>query len=52
ILSITCDNAANNNMMINRLGNHIPTFGGATSHTRCFLHIVNLVAKSFIHQFD
>ncbi|KAF8550526.1 hypothetical protein OG21DRAFT_397980 [Imleria badia] len=38
--------------MVNKLSDRIPSFGGATSHTWCFLHVVNLVAKSFIHQFD
>jgi hypothetical protein len=29
-----------------------PTFAGFVSHTCCFLHVVNLIAKSLIHQFD
>ena len=29
-----------------------PTFAGFASHTCCFLHVVNLIAKSLIHQFD
>ena len=32
--------------------NNILTFGSATGHTWCFLHVVNLVAKLLIHQFD
>ncbi|KAG1843067.1 hypothetical protein C8R48DRAFT_557081, partial [Suillus tomentosus] len=52
ILSVTCDNASNNNVMVENLAAEVPAFGGAASHTRCFLHMVNLVAKSLIHEFD
>ena len=38
--------------MIEELGYRLSTFGGAASRTRCFLHVVNLVAKSLIQQFD
>jgi hypothetical protein len=52
MLGATCDNASNNDAMIDELAELIPTFGGAPSWTRCFLHVVNLVAKSLIWQFD
>ena len=52
ILSVTCDNAPNNDAMIEELQELIPEFAGSVSHTRCFLHIVNLVAKSLIRQLD
>ena len=52
ILSITCDNASNNDAMIDELGEIIPTFPGEPNRTRCFAHIINLVAKSVIKQFD
>ncbi|KAG1872023.1 hypothetical protein C8R48DRAFT_595815, partial [Suillus tomentosus] len=52
LLSITCDNVSNNNVMIDDLEALVPIFGGSMSHTRCFLHMVNLVAKSLIHEFD
>ena len=52
ILSVTCDNTSNNNVMVENLAAEVPAFGGATSHTRCFLHTVNLVAKSLIREFD
>ena len=37
--------------MIAELAKILPKFS-EVSHTRCFLHIVNLVAKSIIKQFD
>lgn len=49
---MTCDNASNNDAMIQELGRVVPSFAGFAGHTRCFLHIVNLVAKSLIRQFD
>ncbi|KAF9219072.1 hypothetical protein BS17DRAFT_718782, partial [Gyrodon lividus] len=48
ILSITCDNASNNNTMVAELTVLKPAFGGSSSHTQCFLHIINLIAKSLI----
>jgi hypothetical protein len=47
-----CDNASNNDSMIKHLANLVPEFAGAPSQTRCFLHIINLVAKSLIRLFD
>ena len=38
--------------MINELSRLVPKFPGATNQTRCFLHILNLVVKSVIKQFD
>lgn len=38
--------------MVRELSDKVPAFGGVTSHTRCFLHTVNLVAKSLIREFD
>jgi hypothetical protein len=52
ILAVTCDNASNNDVMIKELAEFVPGFEGEVGHTRCFLHVVNLVAKSLIHQFD
>ncbi|KAI6002355.1 hypothetical protein F5J12DRAFT_702885, partial [Pisolithus orientalis] len=52
ILGMTCDNATNNDMMVNKLSNLIPDFGSPASHTHCFLHIVNLIAKSLTCHFD
>lgn len=52
ILSVTCDNAASNNMMVHELEILVDGFTGPTFHMCCFLHVVNLVAKSLICQFD
>jgi hypothetical protein len=38
--------------MIEHLANLIETFPGAANQTRCFMHILNLVAKSVLHQFE
>lgn len=38
--------------MIEEMSDLIPTLTGAANHTHCFLHVVNLVAKSLIQQFD
>ncbi|KAG2031558.1 hypothetical protein BDR03DRAFT_875694, partial [Suillus americanus] len=52
ILSITADNASSNDTMITKLADMVGHFGGKTARTRCFLHIVNLVAKSLLKQFN
>jgi hypothetical protein len=38
--------------MINELADRVAHFSGKNSQTCCFLHIVNLVAKSLIREFD
>jgi hypothetical protein len=52
ILSVTCDNASNNDKMIDELEDIVEEFSGSINHTRCFLHIINLVVKSVLRQFD
>lgn len=52
ILSIMADNASSNDTLTTELADLIAHFRGPTSRTRCFLHIINLVAKSLIKQFD
>lgn len=52
ILSITCDNASNNDKMIEHLSTLVDDFPGAANQTRCFSHVLNLVAKSILRQFD
>jgi hypothetical protein len=38
--------------MMLHLARLLPDFAGEANRTRCFLHIVNLVAKTLIKQFD
>jgi hypothetical protein len=52
ILGVTCDNASPNDVMIDELETIIEEFGGDADRIRCFLHIVNLVARSMLKQFD
>jgi hypothetical protein len=52
MLSLTADNAAANDTMTMHLETLVPSFSGAPTCTRCFLHIINLVAKSILKQFD
>ncbi|RDX45199.1 hypothetical protein OH76DRAFT_1302563, partial [Lentinus brumalis] len=51
-MNVTCDNAANNDTMVDHMGVLLPGFEGQFHRTRCFAHIVNLVAKSLLRQFD
>lgn len=51
-LGIACDNASNNDTMIDSLAERLPDFDGQKGRVRCFLHILNLVAKSLLRQFD
>jgi len=52
ILGVTADNASNNDKMIEHLATLIESFPGAANQTRCFTHILNLVAKSVLRQFE
>ncbi|KAG1722957.1 uncharacterized protein EDB91DRAFT_1040319, partial [Suillus paluster] len=52
ILCITCDNASSNDTMVEVLSDLIPSFPGDPNHAWCFNHVIALVAKSLIHQFD
>ena len=38
--------------MVKHIANLVPNFPGPANQTRCFTHILNLVAKSIIRQFD
>lgn len=38
--------------MIKELATHLDDFPGPANQTRCFLHILNLTAKSILKQFD
>ena len=52
ILSITGDNASNNNKMIQYLGDTLEDFPGSTNQTWCFVYTVNLIAKLILKLFD
>ncbi len=52
VLSITGDNASNNDSMIRYLGDTLHDFPGPANQTRCFVHTINLVAKSILKPFD
>ena len=52
VLSITADNASNNDTMFAHLETVLPDFPGAINQTRCFVHTVNLCAKSILKHFD
>lgn len=47
-----CDNASPNDTMIDELSVLLEEFPGAANRTWCFTHILNLVAKSILKQFD
>jgi hypothetical protein len=49
---VTADNASNNDKMIEHLATLIDSFPGVANQTRCFTHILNLVAKSVLRQFE
>ncbi|KAI0752331.1 hypothetical protein C8Q80DRAFT_1064774, partial [Daedaleopsis nitida] len=51
-LGIACDNASNNDTMVDKLADLLPEFGGQQGQVRCFLHILNLLAKSLLCQFN
>jgi hypothetical protein len=51
ILSVTCDNASNNNKMVTEMEKLLTAFS-SMNHTQCFAHIINLIAKSLLKQFD
>jgi hypothetical protein len=53
VLSVTCDNASANDKMIDELEEGaMPGFSGATNRTRCFDHVVNIVARTVVRRFD
>jgi hypothetical protein len=52
VLSVTCNNASANDTMIDELSELLEEFPGSANRTRCFNHILNLVAKSVMKQFD
>lgn len=38
--------------MVSRMADSLPTFNGEGSRVRCFPHVINLIARSILAQFD
>jgi hypothetical protein len=51
ILCVSCDNASNNETMVDELEVLLPEYS-PSNRVRCFTHVLNLVAKSLLKQFD
>lgn len=49
---MAADNASANDVMVRELESAIEGFAGPAHQIRCFAHILNLVAKTIIAQFD
>ena len=49
---MTCNNALVNDMMIDALAELLPAFPGGANRMRRFTHILNLVVKVILRQFD
>lgn len=47
-----CDNASPNDVMVDCLELILPNLDGSRALTRCFAHVINLVAKSLLKLFD
>jgi hypothetical protein len=52
MLGVTCDNASANDAMVEHLAAIILDFPGDANRARCLAHIVNLVVKIILRQFD
>jgi hypothetical protein len=50
ILALTADNATNMDTLSEHLEEQVPSYS-TVNRTRCFTHILNLVAKSLLRQF-
>ena len=48
---MTCDNASNNDTMVSEMEKSLIEFS-EVNRTRCFAHILNLIPKSLLKQFD
>jgi hypothetical protein len=49
---VTTDNASSNDTMVKKIPSHIRYWEGKTNHTRCFNHIINLIAKTLLKLFE
>ena len=52
MLGVTCDNASANERMVENLAKLVVDFPGDANRARCLAHIVNLVVKIILRQFD
>lgn len=52
MLGLACDNASPNDVMTNILGERVESFEGDLGRVRCFAHVINLVVKTLLRQFD
>lgn len=52
MLAITADNATSNDVMVNELEDLVGSFQGGEMRVRCFNHILNLVVKMLLQQFN
>ncbi|RXW14793.1 hypothetical protein EST38_g11056 [Candolleomyces aberdarensis] len=52
LLSVTCNNASSNDTMINEIAKLILSYPGAVNRVRCLAHVVNLVVKIILWQFN
>ena len=50
-MGITCNNATNNDKIVNKLAKALPDWT-ISKCTHCFAHIINLIAKLLLKQFD
>ncbi|KAL1936981.1 hypothetical protein VTO73DRAFT_2438 [Trametes versicolor] len=52
MLGLACDNVSANDVMTEVLGERVPSFEGSLGRVRCFAHVINLVVKTLLRQFD
>ena len=52
MLGVTCDNASANERMVENLAKLVVDFPRDANHARCLAHVVNLVVKIILCQFD
>ena len=52
MLRVTCDNVSANERMVENLAKLVLEFPRGANHAQCLAHIVNLVVKLILHQFD
>ena len=51
-LCITCNNASPNDTMIDALKHSLDDYPGDANHAHCFNHVIMLMAKQMMQQFD